>query len=104
MAYCFVALWMLFASFIVSIHCSTWVVYFSIAALAITSIYLLFWWTRPSFLRPGGSLSWLVYKRLAPATRFGAVDWSVFGSLNEVAASFPHPFLSQRVVSLSFAL
>lgn len=75
---------MLGASFLVGLHCNTWVAWFSLGAIFLTAFYTFLWWQSPSFLRPGGSLSFLKYSRLGTASKIGSHDTIMFGSLNEI--------------------
>jgi len=83
-AYCFATGWMLAASFLVGVHCNTWVAWFSVAAIVVTAAYTILWWGNPPFLRPGGRLSFLKYSRLGTASKIGSHDTILFGSLNEI--------------------
>jgi hypothetical protein len=87
-AYCLVAVWFILVSFILSIHCTTWLVYFCIGAVASIILYLLLWWARPSIMRPGGFLSFLIYQKLGTATKWGAIDFSMFGRSVPIVSSF----------------
>ncbi len=60
-------------------HCNTWLVWFCVGTVGTIILYLILWWTRPSIVRPGGLLSFLVYRKLGTAFKWGAIDTSVFG-------------------------
>jgi hypothetical protein len=79
--YWLLSIWFIIMSFLVSVHCNTWVVYFTIAAVVVPTAYLALVAAVPSCVRPGGFLAFLRYGKLATVTRFGARDTALFGRL-----------------------
>jgi hypothetical protein len=78
-SYTLVCMWFLLASFLISVHCNTWLAYFSAATVGLVTMYVGIVSLAPSCTRPGGFLGFLKYRKLAGVSHFGTIDTTLFG-------------------------